>query len=102
VSRRIRTTALIGCAVALTAVITVACGRSASTPQSASAQPAAPDYAAAIPAQLAVPAGQELVASLNVDHGSQVYLCVLRKWTLKEPAAVLKAGDEEFLHTVGP
>jgi hypothetical protein len=83
----------------MTVVSAVACGRPASqTPQ---AQPAAADNVT-VPAALAVPAGQQLVATLNVDQGSQVYTCTGGAWTLKEPAAVLKSGTEEFLHTAGP
>jgi hypothetical protein len=57
---------------------------------------------ATVPAQLTVPPGQQLVASLSVDHGSQVYTCARGVWTLKEPAAVLKSDSQEFLHTAGP
>lgn len=55
-----------------------------------------------VPAQLAVPTDQRLVATLKVDRGSQVYMCTNGAWTLKEPAAVLTSGTEEVLHSAGP
>jgi hypothetical protein len=93
---------LVGAAVALTVVTAAACGRPTSPAQPPSAQSAAAAEDATIPAQLAVPPGQQLIASLSVDHGSQVYSCARGAWTLKEPAAVLKSGSQEFLHTAGP
>jgi hypothetical protein len=62
----------------------------------------APSDGATIPPQLEVPAGQQLVATLQVDRGSQVYTCSASTWTLREPAAVLRSGSEEVLHTQGP
>jgi hypothetical protein len=62
----------------------------------------APSGGATVPPQLDVPAGQQLVATLPVDHGSQVYTCSASTWTLREPAAVLRSGSEEVLHTQGP
>jgi Protein of unknown function (DUF3455) len=55
-----------------------------------------------VPAALAVPAGQRLVADLRVVQGSQVYQCVAGTWTLLEPDAVLRSGDTLVLHTRGP
>jgi len=102
VDLRARVPAVVGAAVvAMTVVSAVACGRPASASQAPQAQPAAADNVT-VPAALAVPAGQQLVATLNVDQGSQVYTCTGGAWTLKEPAAVLKSGTEEFLHTAGP
>ena len=100
-NRRARTASLVGVAVMLTVVSAVACGRPGSPPQSPPTQSSVADDAT-VPAPLAVPAGQRLIASLNVDRGSQVYTCARGGWTLKEPAAVLKSGSQEFLHTAGP
>src|SRR5882757_8184123 len=89
-------------AVGVLAVLSaVACGRSAASDQPPPAQPSVADNVT-VPAQLAVPAGQRLVATLKVDHGAQVYACPHGAWTLKEPAAVLTSGSEEVLHTAGP
>jgi uncharacterized protein DUF3455 len=97
-TRKMTVSARIG-VIAVTAVSAVACAHS-STPA------APPQHAAAdeitVPSQLAVPPGQQLIATLNVDHGSQVYTCKNGAWVLKEPAAVLKSGSEEALHTAGP
>jgi Protein of unknown function (DUF3455) len=54
------------------------------------------------PASLNVPAGQKMVADMQVDKGSQVYTCTAGKWTLLEPAAVLRSGNSLVLHTRGP
>jgi len=86
---------------ALTVVSAVACGGAPATSQPPPAQPSAADNAA-VPATLAVPAGQQLVATFKVDHGAQVYACTHDAWTLKEPAAVLTSGAEVVLHTAGP
>jgi hypothetical protein len=102
VRRRARKTLAVRTAVvALTLVSAVACGRTAPAGQPSQVQPSVAD-AATVPAQLAVPAGQRLVATLTVDRGSQVYACTKGAWTLKEPAAVLTSGTEEVLHTAGP
>jgi hypothetical protein len=85
----------------LIVVSAVACGRSAATDQPPPAQPSAADNVT-VPAKLAVPTGQRVVATLKVDHGAQVYACARGAWTLKEPAAVLTSGTEEVLHTAGP
>lgn len=87
--------------VVLSVASAVACGQSTSAPSSTQAHPVAAANVA-VPAQLVVPGGQQLVATLNVDHGSQVYTCAKGGWILKEPAAVLKSGTEEVLHTAGP
>ena len=55
-----------------------------------------------IPPQLDVPAGQQMVATLHVDRGSQIYTCTAGAWTLKGPAALLTSGSQEVLHTLGP
>jgi hypothetical protein len=55
-----------------------------------------------IPPILAVPPGQNLVAAMKVDHGSQVYTCTNGAYTLLEPSAVLRSGDQLALHTRGP
>jgi hypothetical protein len=85
----------------LTVLSAVACGRSATTDQPPPAQPSVAENVT-VPAQLAVPAGQQLVGTFKVDHGSQVYACTHGAWSLKEPAAVLTSGTEEVLHTAGP
>jgi hypothetical protein len=55
-----------------------------------------------IPPQLAVPAGQKLAATMDVERGSQVYTCTNGAYTLLEPAAVLRSGEALVLHTRGP
>ncbi len=55
-----------------------------------------------IPPQIAVPAGQKLVATMDVERGSQAYTCMSGAYTLLEPAAVLRSGAELVLHTRGP
>jgi len=55
-----------------------------------------------IPPQLAVPSGQRLVATMEVERGSQVYTCANGAYTLLEPAAVLESKDQLVLHTRGP
>ena len=55
-----------------------------------------------IPPALAVPAGQKLVATMEVEQGSQVYTCTKNTYTLLAPAAVLKSGNQLVLHTSGP
>jgi hypothetical protein len=55
-----------------------------------------------IPPPLAVPAGQQLVAKMEVERGSQVYTCTSGAYTLLEPAAVLGSGNQLVLHTRGP
>lgn len=87
--------------VALTLLGAAACGRAGASGPSPQTQPTAADNVT-VPAQLAVPAGQRLVTTLHVDQGSQVYVCTHGAWSLKEPAAVLKSGTEEVLHTAGP
>jgi hypothetical protein len=87
--------------VALTLLGATACGQAAASGPQPQTQPTAADNVT-VPAQLAIPAGQRLVTTLQVDHGSQVYACAHGAWTLKEPAAVLKSGTEEVLHTAGP
>ena len=87
--------------VVLTVASAVACGRSPAADQPPQTQPSAADTVT-VPAQLAVPAGQRLVATLKVDRGSQVYTCTNAAWTLKEPAAILTSGTQEVLHTAGP
>jgi hypothetical protein len=79
-----------------------ACGQSTGAPAGHSAPSAPPSDTVTVPAQLAVPDGQRLVATLHVDRGSQVYTCSAGKWTLKEPAAVLRSATQEVLHTAGP
>jgi hypothetical protein len=75
--------------------------------QSASAQPVAANKVAevtdSVPAQIKVPAGQKLVATMQVEQGAQVYTCTTNKsWTLLEPDAILRSGDTRVLHTKGP
>lgn len=69
---------------------------------SAQRTPAAPSTTTAVPAQLAVPAGQHLVLTAMVQRGSQVYLCRGGAWALKQPAAVLTAPTTDVLHDAGP
>jgi hypothetical protein len=58
--------------------------------------------AAKVAPQLAVPAGNKLVATFPAE-GVQVYQCTDSAWTLLEPAATLRQGKEEVaLHTRGP
>ena len=93
---------LVHVAVAVLATVSAAaCGPATSSSGQAQEQ-SAPSGAVTVPAQLAVPGGQELVGTFDVDHGSQVYACKNGAWTLREPAAVLKSGDLEVLHTAGP
>jgi hypothetical protein len=56
----------------------------------------------AVPAALSVPAGQKVVASMQVERGAQVYTCTNKSWTLLEPDAVLRSGSTLVLHTKGP
>ena len=69
---------------------------------SAPPAPEAPSTTSAVPAPLAVPAGQHLVLTATVQHGSQVYSCRNGVWTLKAPAAVLTAPSTDVLHDAGP
>jgi len=55
-----------------------------------------------IPPALAVPAGQKLVATMEVEQGSQVYTCTKDTYALLAPAAVLRSGKQLVLHTSGP
>lgn len=55
-----------------------------------------------VPAALRVPAGQTMVADMRVQQGSQVYTCTNGSWTLLAPAAVLRSGNTQVLHTKGP
>jgi hypothetical protein len=94
--------------VVLTTMAAAACGHASSTSGQASSTsgpaqgaPASAD-AVTVPAQLAVPGGQQLVGTFTVDHGSQVYTCSNGAWKLLEPAAVMKSGALELLHTAGP
>jgi Protein of unknown function (DUF3455) len=97
---RAQTLAVAALAVAALAVTALAaCG---SSEQPAAPAPPAPASTAAVPAQLAVPAGQRLVLSATVERGSQVYLCRAGSWTLKQPAAVLTAPTTDVLHDAGP
>jgi hypothetical protein len=57
---------------------------------------------AAIPPALAVPSGQRLVSVFTVERGSQVYTCAKGAFTLLEPDALLRSGDQLALHTRGP
>ena len=77
-----------------------ACAHAASIPPGQA--PPAPAASMPIPSQLNVPAGQQMVATLHVDRGSQIYTCTAGAWTLKGPAAVLTSGSQEVLHTLGP
>jgi hypothetical protein len=55
-----------------------------------------------VPAKLAAPAGNKLVATYPAK-GVQVYQCTNNAWTLLEPAAILKQGKENVaLHSRGP
>jgi predicted RecA/RadA family phage recombinase len=98
--KRIRTLALVS---ALAGALVVG-GGVAVAQTSASAGPAQASVASSviIPPQLAVPAGQRLIASMEVARGSQVYTCTNGTFTLLEPAAVLRNGKELVLHTRGP
>jgi len=56
----------------------------------------------AVPAQLRVPAGTKLTASLQ-GVGVQIYQCTDNAWTLLEPAATLTDNDRAVaLHFKGP
>ena len=55
-----------------------------------------------VPVALSVPAGQKLVASMQVARGAQVYACTNKSWTLLEPDAILRSGSTLVLHTKGP
>ena len=81
-------------------VSVTACAHAASIPPGQA--PPAPAASMQIPPQLNVPAGQQMVATLHVDRGSQIYTCTAGAWTLKGPAAVLTSGSQEVLHTLGP
>ena len=74
--------------------------------QSASAQPVGANKVAvvteSVPDPLKVPAGQKLVATMQVEQGAQVYTCTNKSWTLLEPAAILRSGNTRVLHTEGP
>lgn len=84
-------------AVAALATVLTACGSSP-----AADAPAAPSTAPAVPAQLAVPAGQHLALTATVELGSQVYACRGGAWALEAPAAVLTAPSTDVLHDAGP
>jgi hypothetical protein len=74
--------------------------------QSASGQPGpgitVATASVAVPDALSVPAGQKVVASMQVERGAQVYTCTNKSWTLLEPDAVLRSGSTLVLHTKGP
>jgi hypothetical protein len=58
--------------------------------------------AAPAAASIDVPKGNKLVATLEA-RGVQVYQCIDKAWTLLEPDATLKDGDEVVaLHSRGP
>jgi hypothetical protein len=77
-----------------------ACANAASIPPG-QAQPA-PSVSTPVPPQLNVPAGQQMVVTLHVQRGSQIYSCTAGAWTLKGPAALLTSDSQEVLHTLGP
>jgi hypothetical protein len=104
--KRIRKVALVA---AMAGALVLGGGIAAFAQTSASAGSARPvpnpvsvSRSVTIPPQLAVPAGQKLVAAMDVQQGSQVYTCANGAYTLLEPAAVLQSGDQLVLHTRGP
>jgi hypothetical protein len=87
---------LVKIAAAAVAGIAVA-GAIAAFSATAQAEPSAK-----VPLQLAVPAGNKLVATFPAE-GVQVYQCTDNAWTLLEPAATLRHGNETVaLHSRGP
>ncbi|MEV7426321.1 MULTISPECIES: DUF3455 domain-containing protein [unclassified Streptomyces] len=100
-----RLTAVTGCLVAagVTLLAGASVGPAAAQPRPVKT-PAATDLV--IPAELAVPAGNERVAVLDAQ-GVQTYTCTDGAWTLLEPAATLwKKSDSRrraiALHSRGP
>lgn len=96
------TPAVLSLTVLALAAALAGCGSSPAptTPAPTSLTPA--PQTPAVPAQLAVPAGQHLVLTATVQQGSQVYACHGTAWTLKQPAAVLVAPTTDVLHEAGP
>ncbi|HEX3782833.1 MAG TPA: DUF3455 domain-containing protein [Pseudonocardiaceae bacterium] len=88
---------VLGAGVAAVAQATAAAGSAHPDPD-----PVAVVSSVIIPPQLAVPSGQRLVATMDVERGSQVYTCTSNAYTLLEPAAVLKDRNQLVLHTRGP
>jgi hypothetical protein len=92
-------------ATALTVVAVGGCALAQGQQKSVSVQPAATKIATvseSASAQLNVPAGQKVVATMEVEQGTQVYTCTNKSWTLLEPAAILRSGNTRVLHTKGP
>jgi len=74
----------------------------AASPSGNSAGSAAPGQSA-LPAALRVPAGNHLVASLQVIQGVQVYTCTNGSWSFTEPDADMGVTNRPIVvYTAGP